>query len=93
MSLSEIIEVLEQLGGRQISMSAVSRAIKNRLPSGQQYSRKNSQKWQGSKRSKKTEMFQRSGNKDSRHGKSHLWTQRERNMMCESREKTRNSKY
>ena len=40
MSLSEIIEELEQFGGQQISMSAVSRAIKNRLPSGQQYSRK-----------------------------------------------------
>ena len=40
MSLSEIIEELGQFGRQQISMSAVSRAIKNRLPSGQQYSRK-----------------------------------------------------
>ena len=40
MSLSEIMEELEQLGGQEISMSAVSRAIKSRLPSGDQYSRK-----------------------------------------------------
>ena len=39
-SLYEIMEEMEQLGGEHISMSAVSRAIKNRLPSGQQYSRK-----------------------------------------------------
>ena len=38
-SLYEIMEEIEQLGGEQISVSAVSR-IKNRLPSGQQYSRK-----------------------------------------------------
>ena len=36
MSLSEIMEELEQLGGQEISMSAVSRAIKSRLPSGDQ---------------------------------------------------------
>ena len=40
-SLYEIMEEIEQLDrGEHISMSAVSRAIKNRLPSGQQYSRK-----------------------------------------------------
>ena len=43
-----IIEELEQLGGQQISMSALSRSIKSRLPSGHQYSRKNLQKWQWS---------------------------------------------
>ena len=40
MSFYEIIEELEQLGGQQISMSAVLRSIKSRLPSGHQYSRK-----------------------------------------------------
>ena len=35
-----IIEELEQLGGQQISMSAVQRSIKSRLPTGHQYSRK-----------------------------------------------------
>ena len=40
MSLYEIIEELEQLGGQQLSMSAVSRSIKSRMPSGHQYSRK-----------------------------------------------------
>lgn len=40
MSLAEIIEELQHLGGPQVSMSAVSRAIKNRLPSGQEYTRK-----------------------------------------------------
>ena len=34
------MEEIEQLGGEHISMSAISRAIKNRLPSRQQYSRK-----------------------------------------------------
>ena len=38
-SLYEITEEIEQSGGEHISMSAVSRAIKNRLPLGQQYSR------------------------------------------------------
>ena len=38
-SLYEIMEEIEQLGGEHISMLAVSRAIENRLPSGQQYSR------------------------------------------------------
>ena len=44
MSLSEIMEELEQLGGQEISMSAVSRAIKSRLPSGDQYSQKKTYK-------------------------------------------------
>ena len=39
-SLYEIIEELELLGGQQISMLAVSRSIKSRLPSDHQYSRK-----------------------------------------------------
>ena len=39
-SLYEMMEEIEQLGGEHISMSAVSREIKSRLPSGQQYSRK-----------------------------------------------------
>jgi transposase len=39
-SLCEIVETLIQFGGEQTSMSAVSRAIKQRLPSGEQYSRK-----------------------------------------------------
>ena len=47
-TIYEIIEELEQVGGQQISMSAVSRSIKSRLPSGHQYSRKNLQKWQWS---------------------------------------------
>jgi hypothetical protein len=42
-SLSEIIQELPAL---EIYMSAISRAIKNRLPSGEQYTRKNSLDWQ-----------------------------------------------
>lgn len=39
-TLYEIMEEIEQLGGEHISMSAVSQVIKNRLPSGKQYSMK-----------------------------------------------------
>ena len=46
LSLSEIIHELTENGVQEVSMSTVSRAIKNRMPSGQQYTRKNLPNWQ-----------------------------------------------
>ncbi len=40
-SLAEIIQELTEYGIQDVSMSTVSRAIKSRMPSGQQYTRKN----------------------------------------------------